>query len=36
MEKPAGQHHLLGWHLDAEVIRFLAGVKADFDVDEYG
>lgn len=36
MERPAGQHHLLGWHLDAEVIRFLAEVKADFDVDEYG
>lgn len=36
MEKLPGQHHLLGWHLDAEVIRFLAEVKADFDVDEYG
>jgi hypothetical protein len=31
-----GQHHLLGWHLDEEVIRFLARTRASLDVDEYG
>lgn len=36
MEKLPGQHHLLGWHLDADSIRFLAEAKADVDIDEYG
>ena len=31
-----GQHHLLGWHLDNDVIRFLAHTQASVDVDEYG
>lgn len=31
-----GQHRLLGWHLDEDVIRFLAHTQASVDVDEYG
>jgi hypothetical protein len=30
------QHRLLGWHLNAEVLRFLASVHAEIDADEYG
>jgi hypothetical protein len=30
------QHRLLGWHLTAEVIDFLADVGADVDIEEYG
>ncbi|MGI4895592.1 MAG: hypothetical protein ACRYF3_10820, partial [Janthinobacterium lividum] len=30
------QHRLLGWHLDAEVVSFLALTGASVDVDEYG
>lgn len=30
------QHHLLGWHLDEDVIKFLAHTQASLDVDEYG
>lgn len=30
------QHRLLGWHLSAEVVDFLADVGAEVDVDEYG
>jgi hypothetical protein len=36
LEKLSGQHQLLGWHLDREVIAFLADVGAEFDADEYG
>jgi hypothetical protein len=36
MKKLPGQHHLLGWHLDLEVMRFLCEVGADLDIDEYG
>lgn len=36
LTKLAGQHHLLGWHLDAETLTFLASVGADIDCDEYG
>lgn len=31
-----GQHQLLGWHLDADTLAFLARVGADIDCDEYG
>lgn len=34
--KLAGQHQLLGWHLDAEILAFLVSVGADIDCDEYG
>ena len=30
-----GQHHLLGWQLDAQVLAFLVAVGAELDVDEY-
>lgn len=36
LEKLSGQHQLLGWHLDKEVMTFLRAVGADLDVDEYG
>ncbi|MFE6734995.1 DUF4279 domain-containing protein [Microbacterium sp. NPDC057650] len=32
----AGQHQLLGWHLSAETLSFLAHLGADIDCDEYG
>jgi hypothetical protein len=35
-ERLLGQHQLLGWHLDLDTIGFLAAVRADLDVDEYG
>jgi hypothetical protein len=35
-ELDGGQHRLLGWHLDENVIRFLAHTQASLDVDEYG
>jgi len=35
LTKLAGQHQLLGWHLDLEILEFLASIKADIDVDEY-
>lgn len=31
-----GQHQLLGWHLDTEVLSFLVGIGAGIDCDEYG
>lgn len=34
--KLGGQHHLLGWHLDAEVLDFLQRTRATLSVDEYG
>ena len=34
--KLAGQHQLLGWHLDATTIAFLAETGVELDVDEYG
>jgi len=36
LQKLAGQHQLLGWHLDADSISFLARVGAEIDADEYG
>jgi hypothetical protein len=30
------QHQLLGWHLNAEELAFLASIPAAVDVDEYG
>lgn len=35
-EKIAGQHQLLGWHLDRRVLQFLISTRAELDVDEYG
>ncbi|GAA3471937.1 hypothetical protein GCM10018965_064900 [Nonomuraea roseola] len=35
-EKIAGQHQLLGWHLDRRVLYFLISTRAELDVDEYG
>jgi hypothetical protein len=36
LQKLAGQHQLLGWHLDAGSLKFLARVGAELDADEYG
>jgi hypothetical protein len=36
LRKLAGQHQLLGWVLDREVLEFLLAVDAVLDVDEYG
>lgn len=36
LQKLPGQHQLLGWVLDREVLRFLLDVDAVLDVDEYG
>jgi hypothetical protein len=36
LDKLPGQHQLLGWHLDADVLAFLVDVGAQLDVDEYG
>jgi hypothetical protein len=36
LQKLAGQHQLLGWHLDSDVLGFLARVGAEIDADEYG
>ena len=36
LQKLPGQHHLLGWHLSAEDLTFLASMPAELDVDEYG
>ncbi|GAA4627842.1 hypothetical protein GCM10023196_041730 [Actinoallomurus vinaceus] len=35
LEKLAGQHQLLGWHLDARALEFLRLTRAELDVDEY-
>ena len=35
LDRLLGQHQLLGWHLDHEVIAFLMSVAAEIDVDEY-
>lgn len=36
LEKMPGQHHLLGFHLDSETLRFVAETGIDLDFDEYG
>lgn len=36
LRKMPRQHHLLGWHLDSEVLRFIADAGWSLDVDEYG
>jgi hypothetical protein len=36
LTKLAGQHQLLGWHLDARTLTFLSSIGADIDCDEYG
>jgi hypothetical protein len=36
LEKLAGQHQLLGWHLNRDVLDFLSEVGAELDADEYG
>ena len=36
LQKLRGQHHLLGWHLDREILTFLIAVNAEIDADEYG
>ena len=36
LTKLAGQHQLLGWHLDAQTLTFLSSIGADIDCDEYG
>jgi len=35
-QKLSGQHQLLGWALEREVLEFLLATGACFDVDEYG
>jgi Domain of unknown function (DUF4279) len=35
MQKLAGQHQLLGWHLNIDDLTFLASIPAALDVDEY-
>jgi Domain of unknown function (DUF4279) len=35
-ERMSGQHQLLGWHLDSDVLSFLHSVGAEVDIDEYG
>lgn len=35
LTKLAGQHQLLGWHLDARTLSFLHAARAELDVDEY-
>ncbi len=35
LTKLAGQHQLLGWHLDARTLDFLRATRAELDVDEY-
>jgi hypothetical protein len=35
LDKLAGQHQLLGWHLDKVIIEFLHSIKAVLDIDEY-
>jgi hypothetical protein len=36
LQKLAGQHQLLGWHLERDSLQFLARVGAEIDADEYG
>ncbi|MBO0878343.1 MAG: DUF4279 domain-containing protein, partial [Pseudonocardia sp.] len=36
LQKLSGQHQLLGWHLDRDILDFLFAVNAEIDVDEYG
>lgn len=36
LQKLPGQHQLLGWVLEPEVMRFLLAANANVDVDEYG
>ena len=36
LQKLAGQHQLLGWHLDADSLNFLSRIGAEIDADEYG
>jgi hypothetical protein len=36
LQKLTGQHKLLGWHLDADLLGFLARVGVEIDADEYG
>ncbi len=36
LQRLAGQHHLLGWHLTGDDLALLASVAATLDVDEYG
>jgi hypothetical protein len=36
LEKLPGQHQLLGWHLDLQLIDFLADLRVELDADEYG
>ncbi|WP_157429031.1 DUF4279 domain-containing protein [Agromyces salentinus] len=36
LTKLAGQHQLLGWHLEAETLALLASLGAGIDCDEYG
>ena len=36
LQKLAGQHQLLGWHLDADTLTFLSRIGAEIDADEYG
>ncbi|MCD9196923.1 DUF4279 domain-containing protein [Aeromicrobium wangtongii] len=35
-EKMPGQHHMLGWSLEAETLELLVSMGASIDVDEYG
>lgn len=35
-EKLAGQHQLLGWHLEPRILEFLIESGCELDVDEYG
>lgn len=36
LAKMSGQHQLLGWHLNTEVIDFMTAVGVELNVDEYG
>lgn len=35
LTKLAGQHQLLGWHVDERTVEFLRATRAELDVDEY-
>lgn len=36
LEHIPGQHQLLGWHIDPEIVDFLIATGAEIDIDEYG
>ena len=36
LESVPGQHQLLGWHIDKEILQFILRLDAEIDGDEYG